>query len=77
MIARILDFSLSGYGLVCDSTFLKIIFHQVRYLHLRVRNFLVRCYTTPLLRKWYLRAGEKLAELINLEEDEKWYLRGR
>ena len=77
MLAKILDFTFAGYGLVCDRTFLKIVFHYIRYLYSHCRNFLVKCYTTHYLRDIYSHIAGKLAELINLEENEKWYLRGR
>jgi hypothetical protein len=77
MIAKILDFTFAGYGLVCDRAFLKIIFHYVRYLFVRFRNWLIKCYRTPYLRDVYSRIAAKLTEFMNLEENEKWYLRGR
>jgi len=77
MMAKILDFTFAGYGFVCDKTFLKIIFHHIRYLSVSCRDFIVKCYSTPFLKEYYTRMADELSALLNLEENEKWYLRGR
>jgi len=77
MIAKILDFTFAGYGFVCDRTFLKIIFHHIRYHYTSCRNFIVKCYSTPFLKEYYTQAADELRALLNLEENEKWYFRGR
>ncbi|HEY4155127.1 MAG TPA: hypothetical protein VGM24_06860 [Puia sp.] len=77
LIANVLDFAFAGYGLVCDNSFIKINLNHLNFRYTRCRDLWVKCYTTPYLREWYSRVAGKLAELINLEENEKWYLRGR
>lgn len=52
MVARILDFTFAGYGFVCDRTFLKIIFHHIRYDYISGRRFIVKCYSTPFLKEY-------------------------
>jgi hypothetical protein len=77
MMAKILDFTFAGYGFVCDKTFLKIIFYHIRYYSVSCRNFIVKCSSTPFLKEYYTRIADELSALLNLEENEKWYLRGR
>ncbi|MDP4128757.1 MAG: hypothetical protein Q8918_06675 [Bacteroidota bacterium] len=38
LMARILDFAFSGYGLVCDVVILKILFQHFHYQCIRCRN---------------------------------------
>jgi hypothetical protein len=77
MMVKILDFTFAGYGFVCDRMLLKIIFQQIRYHYVSCRHFIIKCYNTPFLKEYYDRAADELTALLNLEENEKWYLRGR
>jgi hypothetical protein len=82
MLARILDFSFAGYGLVCDKAFLKILFHHARYLWLRFRSRWV-CQEVGLsFRAGYARAAERFSAYISRtfgdrKEKLEWYFRGR
>ncbi len=77
VITKILDFTFAGYGLVCDGIFLKIIFHHLGYQYNRYRNLVVKYRMPAYVRELYTRTAEKLTGLMNLEENEKWYFRGR
>jgi hypothetical protein len=84
MLAGVLEFTFSGYGWVWDMGFLKIIFQHGLYQYSRFRNLLPddgmqlslkKIYTR--IKEIYSRLGEKLSELMELDKNEKWYLRGR
>ena len=84
MFAGVLEFTFSGYGLVWDMGFLKIIFQHGLYQYSRVRNLLTDYrMQLPLkgiytrIKEIYSRLREKLSELMELDKNEKWYLRGR
>lgn len=84
MFAGLLEFAFSGYGLVWDTGFLKIIFQQGCYQYSRLKNsfadYHMRVPSKGIyirIKEIYFRVGEKLAELMELDKNEKWYLRGR
>jgi hypothetical protein len=77
LIAKILDFAFAGYGLVCDAAFLKIIFRHISYPIGRCRKLVAKYREQSWFGCLYTRIAEKLAELKNLQENEKWYFRGR
>lgn len=77
IITKILDFTFAGYGLVCDGAFMKIIFHHINFQYIRCRNFIVKSWLQSPGKEVYGRLADKLADLRNREDDEKWYFRGR
>jgi hypothetical protein len=82
MLARILDFSFAGYGLVYDKAFLKILFHHARYLWLRLRSRWVYQEVALSFRTGYNRVAETFSAYINKafgdrKEKPEWYFRER
>jgi hypothetical protein len=77
IIAKALDFLFAGYGLVCDASFMKIIFHHINFQYTRCRNFIVKSWSQFPGKEIYSRLADKIADLRNREDDEKWYFRGR
>ena len=77
MTARILNFSFAGYGLMCDTAFLKIIFRYVGFPFIFGRNLIKRFWKGSRFRDIYAHIGAKIAGLKNLQKNEEWYFRGR
>jgi hypothetical protein len=77
LTARILDFSFAGYGLMCDTAFLKIIFRYLGFPFIFGRNLIRKFWEGSGFRDIYAHIAEKIAGLKNFQENEEWYFRGR
>lgn len=73
--AKIIDFAFSGYGLVCDLVFLKIIFQHYSYRCIRIRNAWMQSSLRAELKVVMLQVENKLNDLMHPHQKDDWYFR--